>query len=44
VTKKSYDKNAEQAYQELKGSYRNIQVTTYSELIDTARLRLQQKE
>lgn len=44
VNKKNYNKNAEQAYQELKGSYRNIQVTTYSELIDTARLRLQQKD
>ncbi|MEX0910106.1 MAG: Shedu anti-phage system protein SduA domain-containing protein [Candidatus Paceibacterota bacterium] len=42
VTKRQYDKNAEQAYQELKGSYRNIQITTYSELIETARLRLQQ--
>jgi hypothetical protein len=44
VTKEQYNKNAEQAYQELKGSYRNIQITTYSELIETARLRLQQKD
>lgn len=36
VTKSKYNKNAEQAYQELKNSYRNIQITTYSELIDTA--------
>lgn len=42
VTKKQYNKNAEQAYQEIKGSYRNIHITTYSELIETARLRLQQ--
>jgi len=44
VTKGRYNKNAEQAYQELKGSYRNIQVTTYTELIETARLRLHQDD
>ena len=44
VSKKQYNKNAEQAFKELKGSYRNIQVTTYSELIETARLRLQQSD
>jgi len=44
VTEDSYNKNADQAYQELKGSYKNIQITTYSELIEAARLRLQNTE
>ncbi|HMO77573.1 MAG TPA: DUF4263 domain-containing protein [Candidatus Paceibacterota bacterium] len=42
VTKKKYEKNADQAYQELKNSYRNVKIATYTEVIETARLRLQQ--
>jgi len=41
VLKKDYDKNLETAYKELKSSFKNIDITTYSELIDGARLRLQ---
>jgi hypothetical protein len=41
VTKKDYDKNAEIAYKELKSSFKNIDITTYTELVEGARLRLQ---
>lgn len=39
-TKEEYDKNMFQAYKEIKGAFKNIQITTYSELVETARLRL----
>jgi hypothetical protein len=41
VTKKDYDKNLETAYKEMKASFKNIDITTYSELLEGARLRLQ---
>jgi hypothetical protein len=41
VSKEDYIKNLETAYKELKSSFKNIEITTYSELIEGARLRLQ---
>ncbi len=41
VSKKDYEKNLETAYKELKASFRNIEIITYSELLEGARLRLQ---
>ena len=41
VTKSSYEKNLDYAYKELKSTFKNIDITTYSELIQSARLRLQ---
>ncbi|MBU2103468.1 DUF4263 domain-containing protein [Patescibacteria group bacterium] len=41
VTRASYEKNLDHAYKEIKSSYKNIDITTYSELIESARLRLQ---
>lgn len=41
VTKADYDKNAEDAYREIKASLKNIDITTYTELVEGARLRLQ---
>lgn len=39
-TKTKYDENMWQAYRELKNTHKNIKITTYSELIDGAELRL----
>lgn len=36
-----YNTNAERAYREIKDSFRNIEILTYSELLESARLRLQ---
>ena len=41
VTKVNYKKNAEDAYKEIKASFKNIDITTYTELVEGARLRLQ---
>lgn len=41
VTRTSYEKNLDHAYKELKASFKNIDIITYSELIESARLRLQ---
>lgn len=41
VTKSDYEKNAEDAYKEMKASLKNIDITTYTELVEGARLRLQ---
>lgn len=41
VSKNDYEKNAEDAYKEMKASLKNIDITTYTELIEGARLRLQ---
>ena len=41
VTKTDYDKNAEDAYKEIKASLKNIDITTYTELVEGARLRIQ---
>jgi len=41
VTKTDYEKNAEDAYREIKASLKNIDITTYTELVEGARLRLQ---
>lgn len=41
VTKANYEKNLNHAYKEIKASFKNIDTTTYSELIESARLRLQ---
>jgi hypothetical protein len=41
VTKISYEKNLDYAYKELKASFKNIDIVTYSELVESARLRLQ---
>jgi len=41
VTKKDYEKNAEDAYKEIKASLKNIDITTYTELVEGARLRLE---
>lgn len=40
VTKNNYEKNYWMAYKELKGAYKNINITNYSELIESARTRL----
>lgn len=40
VTKENYEKNYWMAYKELKGAYKNINITSYSELIETARTRM----
>lgn len=40
VTKENYTKNYWMAYKELKGSYKNINITSYSELIESARTRM----
>lgn len=39
-TREKYEKNMWKAYQELKNTHKNIKITTYSELIDGAELRL----
>jgi len=44
ISKAEYNANAERAYKELKSAYKNVQITTYTELIEGARLRLQQSE
>jgi hypothetical protein len=41
VSKRNYNKNLEAAYKELKASFKNIEITTYTEIIEGARLRSQ---
>jgi hypothetical protein len=41
TTKAAYVKNGDMAYRELKSTFRNINILTYSELLDHARTRLQ---
>lgn len=41
VSKKQYDENSLQAYKELKGAHKNINILTYSELLDSARTKLE---
>jgi len=41
VTKVDYKKNADDAYKEIKAALKNIDITTYTELVEGARLRLQ---
>jgi len=41
VTKRSYNQNLNTAYKELKSSFKNIEITTYTEIIEGARLRSQ---
>lgn len=43
LSKRDYYNNSEQAYRELKSAYRNVKVTTYTELIEGAQLRLESK-
>lgn len=40
VKKSDYEKNSELAFRELKRAYKNMEIMTYSELIENARLRL----
>lgn len=40
VTKENYEQNYWLAYKELKNSYKNINITSYSELIESARTRM----
>ncbi len=40
VKKEDYYKNAETAYKEIKSSFKNVDIITYSELVEGARLRL----
>lgn len=40
IKKTEYDKNAMQAYKELKGAHKNITITSYSDLLDMARTRM----
>jgi hypothetical protein len=44
VSKLDYEKNASDAYKEMKSAYQNIDIVTYTELIEGARLRLQLSE
>ncbi len=44
ILENDYYGNAERAYRELKSAYRNIQLLTYTELIEGARLRLFESE
>lgn len=39
-TRKKYEENMWQAYRELKNTHKNIKITTYSELVDGAELRI----
>jgi hypothetical protein len=41
VTKQQYDENSLQAYKELRGAHKNINILTYSELLDSARTKLE---
>jgi len=41
VSKAAYEKNGDRAFRELKSTFRNITVLTYSELLEHARTRLQ---
>jgi len=41
VTREKYNKNGERAYLELKNSFKNIKIVTYSELMESARTRLE---
>lgn len=41
ITKEVYEKNGDRAYAELKGSFKNINIMTYSELLEHARTRLE---
>lgn len=41
VSINDYNKNCEQAYKELKSSFKNIKILTYSELLEHARTRLE---
>lgn len=41
VSRQDYYYNANQAYLELKSAYKNIEIGTYSDLVDAARLRLE---
>jgi len=41
VTKQQYNDNSFRAYKELKGALKNIHILTYSELLDSARTRLE---
>ena len=40
ITERDYRNNSMQAYKEIKSAFRNIDILTYSELIETARARL----
>lgn len=40
VSKENYEKNYWLAYKELKGAYKNINITSYSELLESARTRM----
>ena len=40
ITRKKYYDNADQAYRELRSTHKNIKITTYTELIEGAELRL----
>ncbi len=40
ILKTEYEKNYLMAYKELKGAYKNINITSYSELIESARTRM----
>jgi hypothetical protein len=41
ITKEAYETNGDRAYAEIKGSFKNINVLTYSELLEHARTRLE---
>jgi len=41
ISKREYDDNLEMAYKELKSSFKNIEIATYTEIIEGARLRFQ---
>ena len=40
VSKENYEKNYWMAYKELKGAYKNINITSYSKLIESVRTRM----
>ena len=44
ISKDEYDANSDRAYKEFKGAFKNINITTYSELLDSARTRILQDE
>jgi hypothetical protein len=41
ITRQAYNDNGDMAFKELKGTYRNIKILTYSELLTNARTRLE---
>ncbi|WKK84308.2 DUF4263 domain-containing protein [Marivirga arenosa] len=44
ITRDAYNTNCERAYRELKDSHKNIKIITYSDLVQSARMRLELSE